>query len=120
MKSYQQKINLDLHEIGDANGNNLLYLATKSNNFKAVECLLARGLDPENNAASLAIDCAWKNLQELSTKNASQQSINDNKNIIMSLLNANSRFPTADNWYNYEMAPQEVKDFLESVRIFTA
>ncbi|CAG9810368.1 unnamed protein product [Chironomus riparius] len=108
--SSQTTTNLDLNDIGDENGNNLLYLAVKDNNLEAVVSFLSKGLDPEGNESSPAIDAAWAKFKSIKDDQKEKSKI---EKIMKLLLNANSRFPTSKNWYEDEIVPQAVKDFLE-------
>ncbi|XP_070507977.1 uncharacterized protein [Chironomus tepperi] len=109
-KSNKEKSNLDFFDIGDEDGNNLLYYAAKDNNLEAVESFLFKGLNPEDNENSPAINAAWEKFSSI--KNDQQEKENNEKIMIL-LLNANSRFPTFKNWFTVKNIPRKVKDFLD-------
>ena len=80
------------------------------NNLEAVENFLSKGLDPEANEMSPAIDAAWN--KYLSIDN-NQKEKNNCVKIMKTLLNVNSRFPTTNNWFETNNVPDEIVDFLK-------
>ncbi|XP_070493589.1 uncharacterized protein [Chironomus tepperi] len=102
MENCRHKAKIQLHEIGDKDGINLLILATLKVLPNLVKNLLEKGFDADN-----AIDNAWNkyidHLADINTRN-------DVNTIILNLLKANSRIPAN---FNYSIASLEVKAFID-------
>ncbi|KAL7014992.1 hypothetical protein ACKWTF_016234 [Chironomus riparius] len=102
IEKFQLKSNVQLQDIGDSEGRNLLILATNRIETSAVKALLKHEFDADE-----GIDLAWNLIEQNNNNNERKSEIDE---IILSLLKANSRFPEE---FEYEKASEDVKKFVD-------
>ncbi|KAL7014345.1 hypothetical protein ACKWTF_015871 [Chironomus riparius] len=111
---FKNKKNLNVKDLKDKNDLNLLILAVIRNQIDIVDKLLKYDFDldyevtinPETEVNFTAIDKAW----DIFSKSIIEENKVNSSQIIISLLNANSRLPKV---FNYDTASDGIKKFLD-------